>query len=156
MYITCFIALCSCKKENSASVETVTVESQKADSVQHYPSSANVKIESFAFPAEVNGCACYFAANKEDFENEKYIYIDDYGNNAFLQVNGKPIKIEMEEGDFDPSDFKKTIKNSEFTITIEGKKIKEMTEVMMFSGIMTVTGADGSATTTPIYGECGC
>ena len=117
---------------------------------------AQITIETFGFPAEVSGCSCYFSKNKEDFQDEKFVYIDDYGNNAYLKIDGKTIKIPMKEGDFDPKNFNKTIKNDEFSITIKGKKIKEFEEVMMFEGTMTVENKKGEKTVTPIYGECGC
>jgi hypothetical protein len=40
----------------------------------------------------------------------------------------------MEEGDFDPSDFNKTISNDDYTITIKGKKVKEFGETTTFEG----------------------
>ena len=119
-------------------------------------SEQSLKLEKFGFPPEVEGCSCYFAANKEDFDDEKYIYIDDYGNNAFVKFDGKLLKIEMKEGDFDPENFSKIIKDEDVTITIIGKKVKEFEEVMMFEGTMKVETKNGRTDTTPIYGECGC
>lgn len=159
--LTSLFVLFSCKKEGSVSEEIVN----NSDSVAMLQDSLHVSgvenpnqinLETFSFPAEVNGCSCYFAKNKEDFENEKYIYIDDYGNTAFLKIDGKTIKIPMKEGDFDPDNFNKTIKNDEFTITIMGNKVNELEEVMMFEGTMTVENIKGEKTVTPIYGECGC
>ncbi len=161
MIVASLMMLFSCKKD-----EKVTeVSSSSADSVGTLVDSAQrdtteflnqINVESFSFPAEVNGCSCYFAKNKEDLQNEKYIYIDDYGNNAFLKIDGKQIKIAMKEGDFDPENFSKVIKNKDFTVTITGKKIKELEEVMMFDGTMEVENKNGEKTITPIYGECGC
>lgn len=115
-----------------------------------------IKLESMAFPAEVQGCSCYFAANQQDFEKEKYLYIDDYGNNAYIKINGEMVKFPLEEGDFDPEHFGKVIKNDQYSITIKGEKIKDQEEAMMFRGTMTVEDHAGNRTETPIYGECGC
>lgn len=152
--LSCVFTLYACSKENQNIPET-SLPAAKADSVVAI-SSSHLKLDTFGFPPEVEGCACYFSINKEDFENEKYIYIDDYGNNAFLSINGEKIKIPMAEGDFDPEFFKRTLHSGDYTVQIDGKKIKELDEVMMFTGSMTVTAKDGSKTTTPIYGECGC
>ena len=153
--------LFSCQKEGQiaeaigVSKDSTYVEVDSAN-IQTPENLNQIKLETFGFPAEVNGCSCYFAKNKEDFENEKYIYIDDYGNNAFLKVDGNTVKIKMKEGDFDPDNFSKFIKNDDFSVTIQGKKVNELEEVMMFQGTMTVENKKGEKTITPIYGECGC
>lgn len=153
--------LFSCAKdekivENTGEISdsVIVVQDSAASNGTEIP--AQINIETFGFPPEVSGCSCYFSKNKEDFQDEKFVYIDDYGNNAYLKIEGKTIKIPMKEGDFDPENFNKSIKNDEFTITIKGKKIKEFEEVMMFEGTMTVENKNGEKTVTPIYGECGC
>lgn len=137
-------------KDESTYLETDSLNTQESGN------SNKINLETFGFPAEVNGCSCYFAKTKNDFEEEKYVYIDDYGNSAFLKLNGKVVKIAMKEGDFDPANFSKIIKNDELTVTIKGKKVNELDEVMMFEGTMTVENQKGEKTITPIYGECGC
>ena len=155
------LMLFSCQKEGQIT-EAIGVPKDSSyivvDSanIQNPGNLNQIKLETFGFPGEVNGCSCYFAKNKEDFENEKYIYIDDYGNNAFLKIDGNTVKIKMKEGDFDPDNFSKFIKNDDFSVTIQGKKVDELEEVMMFQGTMTVENKKGEKTITPIYGECGC
>lgn len=156
-----FSLLFSCTKEkNIAETAEVKTDSilivQDSASTTESQTTNQINLETFGFPAEVNGCSCYFSKNKADFQDEKYVYIDDYGNNAFLKIDGKTIKIPMKEGDFDPENFSKMIKNDEITVTIKGKKVKELEEVMMFEGTMTVENKKGEKTVTPIYGECGC
>ena len=156
--IVASLMLFSCKKEEKISENKVTTDSLKVavDSANTTATLNQINLETFGFPAEVNGCSCYFSKNKEDFDQEKYVYIDDYGNSAFLKIDGKQVKIKMQEGDFDPDNFNKVIKNDEFSVTIEGKKVNELEEVMMFQGTMTVENKKGEKTVTPIYGECGC
>ncbi len=161
MIVASMLMLFACQKEGqiaeaiSADNEVTTVEIDSANTLGTEELN-QINLETFGFPAEVSGCSCYFAKNKEDFENEKYVYIDDYGNNAFLKIDGKSVKIKMKEGDFDPDNFSKVIKNDEITVTIQGKKVNELEEVMMFEGTMTVENKKGEKTITPIYGECGC
>ena len=146
------LMLFSCQKEGqiaeaiSADNDVTTVEIDSANT-SGTADLNQINLETFGFPAEVNGCSCYFAKNKEDFEDEKYVYIDDYGNNAFLKIDGKSVKIK---------NFNKVIKNDDITVTIQGKKVSELEEVMMFEGTMTVENKKGEKTITPIYGECGC
>ncbi len=149
----------SCTKESAVDEKTVSDSTVVAAPVASDSLTAanTLKLDKFAMPPQVEGCSCYFSDTKENFENEQYIYVDDYGNSAYVQLAGKMIKIPMEEGDFDPSNFNKTMENGDFKVTMYGKKISEMEEVMMFSGEMTVENKKtGEKTTSPIYGECGC
>ena len=161
MIIASLMMLFSCKKEEQITEsKPLTTDSLKVETDSMNVGTAEnlnqINLETFGFPAEVNGCSCYFSKNKEDFDQEKYIYIDDYGNNAYLKIDGKTVKIKMKEGDFDPDNFSKVIKNEEVSVTIQGKKVNELEEVMMFEGTMTVENKKGEKTITPIYGECGC
>lgn len=161
LFFAAFAFLFSCSKdekmaENTGKISDSTVVIQDSVNSNQAEVPAQIKVEAFGFPAEVSGCSCYFSTNKEDFQDEKFVYIDDYGNNAYLKLDGKTIKIPMKEGDFDPENFNKTIKNEDYAITINGKKIKEFYEVMMFEGTMTIENKNGEKTVTPIYGECGC
>lgn len=161
MIIASLMMLFSCKKEEQITEsKPLTTDSLKVETDSMNVGTAEtlnqINLETFGFPAEVNGCSCYFSKNKEDFDQEKYIYIDDYGNNAYLKIDGKTVKIKMKEGDFDPDNFSKVIKNKEISVTIQGKKVNELEEVMMFEGTMTVENKKGEKTITPIYGECGC
>lgn len=161
MIIASLMMMFSCKKEEQIiESKPLTTDSLKVETDSMNVGTAEtlnqINLETFGFPAEVNGCSCYFSKNKEDFDQEKYIYIDDYGNNAYLKIDGKTVKIKMKEGDFDPDNFSKVIKNEEISVTIQGKKVNELEEVMMFEGTMTVENKNGGKTITPIYGECGC
>lgn len=148
----------SCKKGNSVSENSTRNDVVKiaADSEKASEFSDDLKLQTFGFPPEVDGCSCYFSKNKVDFENEKYIYIDDYGKNAFIKMDNKLQKISIKDDDFDPENFQKEFKNEEVSIKVSGKKVKELEEVMMFEGSMEVTLKNGKKSTVPIYGECGC
>ena len=154
------LVLQSCKKEtvnakeNTTEYSAVAVQDKSSDSV---PVNSSLHLEAFSMPAEVQGCSCYFADNKENFENENYVYADDYGNSAYLKIDGKMIKIPVDEGDFNPSAFSKNIQNKEYKVTLSGNKISDLDETMMFRGQMTVEILkSGDRISTPIYGECGC
>ena len=149
----------SCKKDTEKiSIEKSTENGRptQLQSVTKKQNNEPFQLKSFGFPAEVEGCSCYFAKSKIDFDAEKYIYIDDYGKNAFINVNGEMVKIPTEEVDINPEKLEKNVDGNGYKISITGKKIKEMEEVMMFEGEMKVTNADGKTVNTPVYGECGC
>lgn len=142
-YVVLFLSIVSfvsCKKdkenltENTEIVLNDSLDQVNSDSVIIKQNT----LQTFEIPPEVQGCSCLFAKNKEDFDNKKYIYVDDYGNTAYIKLEDKMIEIPMREGDFDPSDFSKVIKNSEVAVIIKGKKIKEKGETTTFEGELTL------------------
>lgn len=152
-----FMTNFSCTPDQKAGVnKSRTVEKAAVFHAKEKVLPNNAKLETFAFPAEVEGCSCYFAKDKQDFEQEKYVYVDEFGKNAFLKSEGKMLKIPLKKEDFEGENFKRKIQNKEISVEIDGRKIKDMEEVMMFEGNMTVTYKTGEKITTPIYGECGC
>jgi len=153
------LTLISCNKDQ----KTVTDNSKSdsitivQDSMQENTPQANIKVETFPFPAEIKECSCYFAKSRADFENENYIYADDAGKTAYMKLNGKRLAMnlisssDMEEDD----NLSKEIENSDYKITVKGKKLKNE-EALLFEGTLTIEKPDGSKITMPIYGECGC
>ena len=148
----------SCKKEfqdlsSTQSADTTTTVSTQS----RQPEVATSALQTFAMPVEVEGCSCYFAKSQEDYDNEQFVYVDDYGNNAYIKLEGKMIKIPMEEGDFDPSNFNKVIEDLDYKIIMTGRKTSEQDETMMFQGELSVyIKKEDRTITTPVYGECGC
>lgn len=151
--------LVSCKKEK----ETVTNPTEKdsvnivQDSAQTDSEPANILVDVFPFPKEIKECSCYFARNKADFENEKYIYADDAGKTAYMKLDGKRIAMNLiSSSDMEvDEELNKEIENENYKISVKGKKIKQE-EVLLFEGTLTIEKPDGTKTVIPIYGECGC
>ncbi|MCY0978007.1 hypothetical protein PGH12_16750 [Chryseobacterium wangxinyae] len=152
--------LVACKKEK----ETVSNNSKPKDSLNFIQDSAktdaqpaNILVDVFPFPKEIKECSCYFARNKADFENERYIYADDAGKTAYMKLDGKRIAMNLiSSSDMEvDEELNKEIENENYKISVKGKKIKNE-EVLLFEGTLTIEKPDGSVTTMPIYGECGC
>ncbi|MFC7348405.1 hypothetical protein ACFQO9_16935 [Chryseobacterium zhengzhouense] len=151
--------LVGCKKDK----ETVS-NSTKTDSTNIVQDSAktdvpnvNIAVDTFPFPKEIKECSCYFAKNKADFENEKYIYADDAGKTAYMMLDGKRLAMNLiSSSDMEvDEELTKEIENENYKISVKGKKIKHE-EALLFEGTLTIEKPDGSKTSMPIYGECGC
>ncbi|CAD7800530.1 hypothetical protein CHRY9390_00643 [Chryseobacterium aquaeductus] len=153
------VVLVACKKEKE-----IVSNPTKKDSVNIFQNSAktdsqpaNILVDVFPFPKEIKECSCYFARNKADFENEKYIYADDAGKTAYMKLEGKRIAMNLiSSSDMEvDEELTKEIENENYKISVKGKKIKNE-EVLLFEGTLTIEKPDGSITRMPIYGECGC
>lgn len=151
--------LVACKKEKETVSEPVKTDSLNIvqDSVSTDVKPASIMVEEFPFPKEIKECSCYFAKNKADFENEKYIYADDAGKTAYMKLDGKRLAMNLiSSSDMEVDDeLTKEIENENYKISVKGKKIKHE-EALLFEGSLTIEKPDGTSVTMPIYGECGC
>lgn len=149
-----FFILFGCTKEK---VNAADQRPEKSAAPQVKPATTRTfNLGKFGFPPDLEGCSCYFAENNQDFDEEKFIYIDDYGKKALIKVDNKIIVIPATIEEFDENNFEKNVVGNGFKIKLTGKKIQEMEEVMMFEGQITVQREDGAVVQSPLYGECGC
>lgn len=148
----------ACKKNK----ETITTNTDSAKISQDsavVTAKGNIAIDYIAFPEEITECSCYFAKNKSDFNAEKYIYVDDAGENAYAMLDGQRRVMKLISSssfEDDSESLSKEIETNEYKISIKAKKLKEQPETMLFEGTMTIEKPSGEKITTPIYGECAC
>lgn len=164
-FVIIVMSLASCKKDQAIDLETnrdilVSIEDSaksQTETTTSKPLPSAIHLDTFGFPSQISQCSCYFATNKDMFLKGRFIYVDDYGNNAYLKINGDLVEIKMEEGDFDPENFDRVIENKEYRVSMKGTNIKGEQESMMYEGQMTVENKrTKEKTITSIYGECGC
>lgn len=48
---------------------------------------------------EVDKCACYFSASKEDFKNKKYLFAAGFDGAGYISINNKLTKIKLDSTD---------------------------------------------------------
>lgn len=153
------ILLVACKKEQQTVSTSKSGDSAQVaqDTVKAETSSGKIAVETFPFPKEIKECSCYFAKNKADFENEKYIYADDAGKTAYMKLDGKRQAMNLiSSSDLEVDEqLSKEIESGDYKISVQGKKIKGE-EALLFEGTIRIEKPDGTAVTLPIYGECGC
>ncbi|MGJ8660923.1 MAG: hypothetical protein ACSHXL_02705 [Bacteroidota bacterium] len=99
------------------------------------------------FPEEIEGCSCYFSESKEDFNNNKYIYLDQYYSGlAFISIDGKLIQIDLE-----------VEAKTDYTVEIEfDKEFQNGDETFWKTGTIKVKLKDGTILSKKFVGECGC
>ena len=137
--------------QNQQSNKTTTTENISSKDAQ-------ISIDTFStFPPEIDGCACYFSNDEAEFKSRKYIYADDYGNNAFVSINGVMTKFVLSKSDTLPGDRSvETFINDKYEITIDVKQIGQIDETWQKIGTIKIKPKDGKEIIKNIYGECGC
>ncbi len=134
-------------------------QSNKTTSTENISSKDDrISIDTFStFPPEIDGCACYFSNDETEFKNRKYIYADDYGNNAFVSINGVMTKFVLSKSDTLAGDRSvETFVNDKYEITIDVKQVGQIDETWQKTGTIKIKPKDGKETIKNIYGECGC
>ena len=117
------------------------------------------KIDTFStFPAEIDGCSCYFSNNSTEFKKGEYIYVNDFAETSFIKINGVLTKFKQTEyKKVEKTTIVAKFKSDNYEMTIEvvtGKQSGE--ETILETGTIKLTDKKGKTITKNFYGECGC
>ena len=159
------LLLFSCKKEGLKATPEEKSDSAKIEQKEENDSSSlifkkEIDVETFQKPKDIDGCFCAFAFNKKDFTEDRLVYVDGSKKNAYAKINGKLIKIPAEKvnDDFEGKDLKINVRNKDFEIYINTKKLEEGTfEQAHYDGTIFVKDLKNKKVFEAlVYGECGC
>lgn len=119
---------------------------------------ASIVIDTFSeFPPEIEGCSCLFSNNENDFENGKYIYADDYQDNAFISINGEMKRFTLSNSHKVSDEHNsKTWISEDFEVTLDYKQVGQIEETWQQKGTMKIKSKNGKEEAKEFYGECGC
>ncbi|HOF16813.1 MAG TPA: hypothetical protein PLF32_08365 [Bacteroidales bacterium] len=136
-------ALCSIQAQD------VFIKKQKHDTTK------KIHLESFSdLPDEIDGCSCYFSISQEDLESERYIFVNDFAALAFVKIEGKLIRFELQNHD-EKRNIYYYIHNDD-TMKVEIiKKITNKDEAVVIQGLITISTVKGCIK-QKFTGECGC
>lgn len=109
------------------------------------------------FPDEIDGCACYYSANKKDFVNGSYIYADNHQDHAYISINGKmQLFTLIKHTDVAEGYWIKIYANNEYEVTVDSEELWQVDQTWLQKGNISIKTKDGKKITETIYGECGC
>ncbi len=151
----------SCKKTEDIKEKNILQKQNITSTTKKVSETKSQKIElgTIQFPEEIEGCSCYFAANRQEFVKQNYLYVDDYQKNAYLKINGENVKIpfDKDKKDMNMKNLNIQVKNDDYTVTLKCKMVEEgEVETNLYKGTLTVENNNGQKIQTPVYGECGC
>ncbi len=122
-----------------------------------------ITIQSFSqFPAEIDGCSCYFSSNERAFSQKEYIIVTNLDSLAFMTINNQQTKLKLISSGAEPNTFTnfnhvEVFGNKEYKVIIDIKYKKSTdSEVWIDEGTITITRKDGQKIVIKFYGECGC
>lgn len=152
-----FLSSCGNKNKNEVDSHQPIAESKK---IIDTLTKEIFTVDTFSvFPPVIEGCSCYFSNNKIEFESKKYIYADDYVENAFVLINGIMTKFKFTEGkqlEEKHTISKRISMDKKYELIIDIKQISESDETWQYQGTLTIKRMDGQKIIKTIYGECGC
>lgn len=136
--------------------KSLVKETSPKDSVDK--PNEQIIIDTFTkFPPEIDGCACSFSNNNVEFQKKKYVFVNDYGDVAFVSINGVMTQFEHKKQEILSSKHSIDIyANDNYEITIDIKQIGQKGETWQQKGILKIKSMTGKEVIKNIYGECGC
>lgn len=109
------------------------------------------------FPEEIDGCACYFSADKDDFIKGNYIYADNYEDHAYISINGlMQLFTLVKYTETAKGTWTKVYANDKYEVEVESKELWQVDQTWLQKGTIIVKSKDGKTIKKTIYGECGC
>lgn len=149
--------------ENDNKIDSIKQEDNTSEmngGDEAYDAELAVSINGFTeFPAEIDGCSCYFAATQEKFKTGEYIYVDDFGNeNGFMMLDGEMRNFKKVSSVMDDRAITTTtiMESGDLQVILIYDQTNQEGETFEQKGILTINGADGSKKSVDIVGECGC
>jgi hypothetical protein len=147
LLITIFIQSCKDNiKQNGQTINEVSIETA-------------LQIDYFTeWPEDIIGCSCYSSKNKEDFKKRQYLLIDDYFNNALININGNKETLNLVFNDTlnTKKERRKIWKNNQFELNLETYEIDSLDEIWVHEGVLKLTSKNGERLEMTIFGHCGC
>jgi hypothetical protein len=139
-------------------LEFINNSSQNIRKINNQPSSknsSNFTLKTFTqIPNEIDGCGCYFYLTNEDEIKEKYIFINDFAEIAFVSIDGKLEKFKLIKHSEASGFYSYTNGIYQLTIEIVSKK-SDGYETSRLKGIIKLTKGK-QMYEKKIIGTCGC
>ena len=141
---------------NTTSIDSTSQVIEKKEITQNIEP---IRIDTFStFPNEIVGCSCLFSNDSTEFEQGKYIYMNDYAEISFMKING--ILTKFTQTKFKQKDKNTTVEkfiSDKYDLTIEVKRGKQNGyESRLQSGTIKLNDKKGNTITISFYGECCC
>lgn len=116
------------------------------------------KLDLFAAPASIDGCSETFTYDTCKPDNYRYVFVSDYGDNHFIKVKGKQIRLKKDSSPSNELNTKNYISvyhGGGFKVVLKLKVVEQYEEAAMYKGTIQITGNKTDAT-FKIHGVGGC
>lgn len=116
-------------------------------------------IEVFSdLPSDIAGCTCMFSLDSTNYNANKYVYVNDFAQIAYMKLDGQMNKLTLsDKSKFDNKSINAIYLNDSYEVEIEIQdRIKGGYESTINIGIITVKNKAGQKSTKAFYGICGC
>jgi hypothetical protein len=149
--VVLLLALFSCK-------QPANEQTQSEIGDNSYDSTA-FSLDSFTeFPEEVRGCSCYFGLDSAAFAQGRYEFVSDFGETAFVSINGEMTKFaRISHEEVDSVTTKSRYEHADFWLSVELKDGPALDyEVSRKTGKLTLGNKNGKEIGVDLFGVCGC
>ena len=106
-------------------------------------------------PKEIDGCACYFYLTLNQQKEEKYIFVNDFAQFAFVSINGNIQKFKLKEHNMNSKNY--LYHNGIYNLKVVIIKSKTgKAEESIEQGTITLLKGESILDEKNFIGTCGC
>jgi hypothetical protein len=129
-------------------------DSSSKNSKRENPMSIN--LSTFTdLPKEIEGCACYFYLAKGDEKKERYIFVNDFAETAYISISGKLTRFNLISHSEDNNIF--LYSNDKYILKVELLNKKgDGNEGFTVKGALTLKKRKNILIKKNFIGNCGC
>jgi hypothetical protein len=116
------------------------------------------KLDLFPAPAIIDGCSETFTYDTCKPDNYKYVFVSDYGDNHFIKVKGKQIRLVKDSNpskDLNSKNYNSVYHGGGYKVILKLKIVEQYEEAAMYKGTIQISGNKTNAT-FKIHGVGGC
>lgn len=129
---------------------------RKTSTTKQQEKKGPFRLDLFPAPAIVDGCSETFTYDTCKPNNYNYVFVSDYGDNHFIKIKGKQIKLTKDSSkELNEKNYTSTYHGGGYKVTLKMKVIEKYDEAAMYKGTLQITGNKTNAT-FKIHGVGGC
>lgn len=138
--------------------ESITDKAKAGSSRKTGGKKGSIKLDFFPAPAIVDGCSATFTYDTCKKNNGKYLFVSDYGDNNFIKIKGKQIRLKKdtaESKEINETNYIDVYRGGGYKVILKLKIVKQYDEAADYKGTLQVTG-NKAESTFKIHGVGGC
>lgn len=105
---------------------------------------------------EIRGCSCAFSLSKVDYENRKYIYVEDF-EYGWISIDGKKNQFLLNHSVYGDGSYCISFGNEDYVVDFNLTSNDLGVELTEYRGTMKIKKrSTQEEKTIKLYGHCGC
>jgi hypothetical protein len=160
IFVLFAVVLFVCCTDNDESItdKAKAGSSRKTGGKKQQDKKNSIKLDFFPTPSVIDGCCATFTYDTCKKNNGKYLFVSDYGDNNFIKIKGKQIRLKKDTAgskEINKTNYIDVYRGGGYKVILKLKIIKQYDEAADYKGTLQITGNKADAT-FKVHGAGGC